>query len=158
MSRPAKPKTTPHELSNAEIDEHLSRYGKGKVASTRSKDEVTYHDCRGKMTVVNMEDSDKGQGTHWCLLYDCRPDVCIWFDSMGAPPPKKVLRFMKATGKTIEYNPDQLQMLGSIVCGYWCEYIAKLLHSTGYSLQEIVDELKKYTPAVLDAALMKKRV
>lgn len=51
-----------HELTNVEIDAHLRPMGRF-VAPTRSKDEVDAS-CRGKATVVNMEDSDKGGGTH----------------------------------------------------------------------------------------------
>jgi hypothetical protein len=142
-----------HELTNVELDQHLKRYGK-YAATTRSKDQVNA-DCRGKITVVNMQNSNEGSGTHWCLLYDVRPHEVIWFDSMGAAPPRKVLSFMKSTGKTIRYNPDQLQALGSVVCGYWCEVVAGLLWN-GYSLREIIDEYKKQSPSVNDRQIMKK--
>lgn len=51
-----------HELTNDEIDRHL-RYMGDHLAATRSKDQVDAS-CKGKATVVNMEDSNKGNGTH----------------------------------------------------------------------------------------------
>lgn len=91
----------------------------------------------------------------WCLLYDVRPKEVIWFDSMGAAPPDKVLRFMRSTGKEVVYNPYQLQQLGSIVCGYWCETIAKLLWN-GYSMREITNEFRKHSAADNDRRIGKK--
>lgn len=93
--------------------------------------------------------------TKWCLLYDVNPDATIWFDSMGAAPPTKVMRFVRSTGKPLQYNPNQLQQMGSIVCGYWCEAIAKLLWN-GYTLEQILNEFKKHSPAQNDSTIKKK--
>jgi hypothetical protein len=100
------------ELSNVDID----RYFKGdpNYSPAISKNQISTN-LDGKFTVVNMQDSDKGGGTHWVLLYDVRPDEVIWFDSMGQVPPRKAAAFMKQTGKTRIYNPLELQAMGSVV-------------------------------------------
>lgn len=111
-----------HELTNVEIDKYYRNdtgYG-----GCMSKDQLDATEAAGHFTILNMQDSNAGNGTHWVLLDDTNPHLLVYFDSMGAPPPKKVSAFVRkrvdATGKSFVYNPVQLQQMGSSVCGYWC--------------------------------------
>ena len=103
----------------------------------------------GKFCVVNMEDSDKGHGTHWVLLYDVRPSEVIYFDSMGQVPPTQIKAFMKRTGKKQVINKLELQALGSVVCGYWCEMVADLLNK-GESMSAIQHHFSDTSPQYND--------
>ena len=131
-----------HELSNTDLDRYFASDPHYHPAI--SKNELSSSSI-GKFTIVNMQDSNKGQGTHWVLLYDVRPDEVVYFDSMGSVPPRKVAAFMKKTGKEILYNPLQLQAMGSIVCGYWVEMIADLLNE-GESMEQIYDHFSTSSP------------
>lgn len=75
---------------------------------------------------VNL-DSSTGPGTHWVLLYNCRPHDVLYFDSYGEPPPQEVVRAMITSGKTRWYNSTRLQSLGSEQCGWWVRFVAEEL-------------------------------
>lgn len=139
------------ELSNQDLDAYFA--GNRDYHSCISKNQID-QSLNGKFCVVNMQDSGAGQGTHWTLLYDVRPDECIYFDSMGQVPPKKVKDFMRKTKKYVIYNPLQLQALGSIVCGYWCEMIADLLNK-GESMQQIIAHFSSSSPKHNDQLIKK---
>jgi hypothetical protein len=132
-----------HELSNDDLDRYFESNPHYHPAI--SKNELS-NSSRGKFTILNMQDSNKGHGTHWVLLYDVRPDEVIYFDSMGSVPPKKIASFLKSTGKEILCNPLQLQAMGSIVCGYWTEMIADLLNR-GESLEQIYHHFSLSSPS-----------
>lgn len=67
--------------------------------------------------IINMEDHDKGNGTHWVALNYGR-EFTEYFDSFGFPPPKEVLR---AVGDTnLIRNRKQIQDFNSSACGWYC--------------------------------------
>lgn len=117
-------------MSSTQIDHVFAR--NPHYAGCVSKDELSTAAQLGeRFTVVNMQDSDKGQGTHWVLLYNCRPREVIYFDSMGEVPPKSVARIMKQTKKKTFISPYQLQSMGSVTCGYFCVVMAQALEGGG---------------------------
>lgn len=76
--------------------------------------------------IINMEDADKGVGTHW-VAFIIRPNGrCWYFDSFGLPPRESVKEFLKPC-KTV-YNMKQIQNINSSICGYYC--IGFLLYMT----------------------------
>jgi len=123
----------PTELSNFEIDSILARdpfYG-GCV----SKDQLP-HPIRNVYFIVNMDDHNL-PGTQWVLLYNVAPSQVVYFDSYGEVPPTQIASYMKRTQKKAVYNNRQLQEFGSIWCGYYCIFVAKMLEQ-GYSFPDIL--------------------
>ena len=87
-----------------------------------SKDQLPQELIRTKFYIVNMQDHDEGEGTHWVVFYYNKPLTSIYFDSFGFPPPEDVEEVMK-------YNNDEdIQDLESTACGYFCIAFIKFLH------------------------------
>jgi hypothetical protein len=67
--------------------------------------------------IVNMEDSDVGNGTHWVILRIFPTKEVIYFDSFGLSPPKQIIDFV---GKKIATSTRQIQDINATTCGYFC--------------------------------------
>jgi len=80
---------------------------------------------RIQFAVLNLEDSTKGNGTHWvCLINIPAQKYCYYFDSFGFPPPDNVTQVIKRDlNKNILYNALQIQNIDSSLCGYYCLYL-----------------------------------
>lgn len=107
------------ELSNFDMDRIFK--GNKHYGGTFSKDVLPK--LQNKFYIINLDNND-GDGTHWCLVYNCRPKQCLYFDSFGQPSPENVLKRMKQIGKHIYYNDMQIQNINSSNCGYYCVYVA----------------------------------
>jgi len=79
---------------------------------------------RTKFYIVNMQDHDEGEGTHWVVFYYNKPLTSIYFDSFGFPPPEDVEEVIKE----YIYNDEDIQDLESTACGYFCIAFIKFLH------------------------------
>lgn len=125
-------------LSNYQLDA-LEKYFHGRKTwgGVVTRDKVPKTIASGKFYIVNLDDS-KGTGTHWTLLFNCRPNECVYFDSYGMPPPESVVTAMTNTRKkTQTYNNVDVQELGTETCGWWCIYMAEEMLS-GKSLLQAV--------------------
>lgn len=101
-----------------------------KYYGTISKDELpTVNKFGDRYAIVNMENHNVGNGTHWVLLYNCDPKSVYYFDSEGQVPPTSILKFMRATGKQMHNNPYRIQKLDTNTCGYYCVFMASGLRS-----------------------------
>lgn len=78
--------------------------------------------------IVNLQDSDKGSGTHWTAFYieDCgkrggRTGRCpaVYFDSFGVIPPLSVQRFLR---RNYMFSEKHIQNVRSEICGYYVIY------------------------------------
>ena len=79
---------------------------------------------RTKFYIVNMQDHDEGEGTHWVVFYYNKPLTSIYFDSFGFPPPEDVEEVIKE----YIYNDEDIQDLESTACGSFCIAFIKFLH------------------------------
>lgn len=111
------------ELSNFDLDRIFK--GSKYYGMTCCKDVLPK--LEQKFYIINLADDKDANGTHWTMVFNVRPDVCIYFDSFAQPPPQHVLKRMKQTGKPMFYNDLQIQNLDSIMCGYYVCYIIKEL-------------------------------
>ena len=69
--------------------------------------------------IINLEDSDKGMGSHWVAL-KCFKKTCVYFDSYGIAPPREVISFCNK--KKLIYSCDQIQGIKDTSCGFYCVY------------------------------------
>lgn len=102
--------------------------------------------------VVNMENSNKGGGTHWILVSLLDPKHGIYFDSYATPPPRDILAFMKRYRSVNYMNEEQIQDIMSLSCGWYCLYIAdQLTGGRKYLdiLSDFTEDLKGYNESVL---------
>lgn len=71
--------------------------------------------------IINLQDHDEGNGTHWTALVLLK-DHAIYYDSFGIVPPKDIRKFVRRYSKNmpILYSTDQVQPLKSVLCGWYC--------------------------------------
>jgi hypothetical protein len=112
-------------ISNVQIDKYYS--GNRLYGGCYSKDLLSRKRPNGKFYVINMQDHNAGDGTHWVMIYDCNPKETIYFDSYGVSPPPVVLRFMRRGGKRMYFSDAQYQTLESSQCGLYCIYVINRL-------------------------------
>jgi hypothetical protein len=67
--------------------------------------------------IINLENSDVGNGTHWVILRIFPSKEVIYFDSFGLSPPKQITDFV---GKKIASSTRQIQDIDATTCGYYC--------------------------------------
>jgi hypothetical protein len=127
-------------LSDLEINEHfkndklyLGTYAKDKLPMVLAK--VKRGSC-----IINMGDAATG-GTHWVAILMSRTHS-VYFDSFGAPPPQRVLAFMKKRGVKSFYSDRQLQDLKASSCGWYCVMMIEQCVLKG---KDILDILPRFT-------------
>jgi hypothetical protein len=80
-----------NELSNFDIINLIKDY---KIdycfGGIYSKDLLPKDLKRSKFYIVNMQDHDEGNGTHWVVFYYNNPLTSIYFDSFGFVAPIQV--------------------------------------------------------------------
>lgn len=74
--------------------------------------------------VINMEDDDAGDGSHWVGLR-VEPKIAYYFDSFGVNPPRDVTRFVR---RPLAWAEKQIQHLESPNCGFYTLFFLKCLH------------------------------
>ena len=101
-------------MSSEDIIQFLNHRG-CHINGVYSKDKLPTHLNRG-WYVVNLQDHDAGNGTHWTCLNNLGNDI-LYFDSLGFYPPLDVCG--KAKGD-IHFSHKQIQDINSTACGYFC--------------------------------------
>lgn len=83
-------------------------------------------------------DNSNGPGSHFVGYYNKSTETCVYyFDSYGTLPPKNIEKYLKSSGKQIQYNSTQYQKIDSILCGYYCYYVINEL-SKGKSFYDVL--------------------
>lgn len=96
--------------------EHICKMLKLPLVGVYSKDTLPDR-CYIGSYIINMEDSDVGNGTHWVLLKIFPTKEVIYFDSFGLSVPPLIKDFVK--GK-IATSTRQIQHIDATTCGYYC--------------------------------------
>ena len=115
-----------NELSNFDIINLIKDY---KIdycfGGIYSKDLLPQDLKRTKFYIVNMQDHDEGNGTHWVVFYYNNPLTSIYFDSFGFVAPLQVENRIKP----YIFNDAEVQDYNSSACGYFCIAFLKFLHN-----------------------------
>ena len=78
--------------------------------------------------ITNLESSKDGNGTHWMALRIEDFD-CVYFDSYGYLPPKKIITFCKRIHNSqLAYNTKEIQNLSTVTCGFYALAFLLFLH------------------------------
>jgi hypothetical protein len=99
-------------LSNEDIFKILNKHNL-PIVGIYSKDELP-KDLKNGWYIINLEDHDKGSGTHWTCFK--KGVINLYFDSFGFIFPEEV----KERLTNITYNHKEIQNINSIMCGYFC--------------------------------------
>jgi len=137
-----------YSLTNFDLEKMMK--GVKEFRGVFMRDTLPLHINKHEATIVNL-DSDKNDGTHWTMLYNRPIDTknVYYFDSYGAPPPNEVEKYLRTSGKKIQYNSSQLQNILSTMCGYFCCYMGKEL-SKGKSFYDVLYEMSQIDPSKND--------
>ena len=115
-----------NELSNFDIINLIKDY---KIdycfGGIYSKDLLPRPLRRTTFYIVNMQDHDEGNGTHWVVFYYNNPLTSIYFDSFGFVAPLQVENRITP----YIFNDAEVQDYNSSACGYFCIAFIKFLHN-----------------------------
>jgi hypothetical protein len=64
--------------------------------------------------IINLQDSDKGSGTHWTAIYKINDGFSFYYDSFGFPAPENI----EDTLHKYEYNKNKFKILTLQVAGF----------------------------------------
>ena len=115
-----------NELSNFDIINLIKDYKLDYCfGGIYSKDLLPRPLRRTKFYIVNMQDHDEGNGTHWVVFYYNNPLTSIYFDSFGFVAPTDVENRITP----YIFNDADVQDYNSSACGYFCIAFIKFLHN-----------------------------
>jgi len=104
-------------ITNFDIEE-IANSLRLPIIGVFSKDKLPQRRMVGSY-YVNMEDHDKGSGTHWVFIRIFSSGVAIYFDSFGISPPEQVRDFLKPFSP-FAFSNRQIQDIKSENCGRFC--------------------------------------
>ena len=82
-------------------------------------------------TILNMQSSLQGFGTHWIIVYHCK-DYTLYNDAFGLISPTEI---EDKINKSYYYNKKDIQNIGSSSCGFFCVSFAKYIHNKKNKLE-----------------------
>ena len=109
-------------LSNFDIDKILKNY-KINYNGIYAKNELPNKLPNG-FYVINMQSSDKGNGTHWVSLFKINDGYSQYMDSFGFVPPLEIENKLHK----YDYNDRDIQDINSSSCGYYCIAFIKFMN------------------------------
>lgn len=129
------------------------------IVGVFSKDELIngYHKPRQIGSYyINMQDHDKGHGTHWVFAKIFETGHGLYFDSFGFSPPINVQQFLKPCSPYAVNNRD-IQDYYSENCGRFCLVCDALVKEyNDYSnFLELWSDDKKRNDKILNELLKK---
>jgi hypothetical protein len=104
-------------ITNFDIEE-IAKSLKLPIVGVFSKDKLPQKRFIGSY-YINMEDSDKGNGTHWVFARIFDFGKAIYFDSYGVNPPEPVRDFLKPFAP-FGFSNRHIQDINSENCGRFC--------------------------------------
>ena len=112
-------------LSNLEIIDIIKNRNLEKhFGGVYSKDQLPNELIKGKFYIVNLQDHDEGNGSHWVAFYYNYPSTSIYFDSYGFIAPRDVQKRITP----YIFNDKDIQDFNSSAGGFYCIAFIKFLH------------------------------
>ena len=112
-------------LSNLEIIDIIKNRNLEKhFGGVYSKDQLPNELIKDKFYIVNLQDHDEGNGSHWVSFYYNYPSTSIYFDSYGFIAPRDVQKRITP----YIFNDKDIQDFNSSACGFYCIAFIKFLH------------------------------
>jgi hypothetical protein len=111
-------------LSSLDLEQLVKQYKINNFNGIFSKD-LLPDILREGWYIINLQDHDKGNGTHWAIFKITNDKVNIYFDSFNFVAPHSVSEKIKP----YIYNDKQIQDVDSSACGWYCiacmDYVEK---------------------------------
>jgi len=120
-------------LSNHDIEDMLK--DSPSFTGCKMKDQYKGKPGRNKSGIVNLHSTGQ-PGSHWVMWYNL-PDKCVYIDSYGLAPPKKLESYLRKGNKELLYNDKQFQHDTTASCGLFCCYLIKEMDD-GVDIQDLL--------------------
>ena len=104
-------------LSNFDLEDIADKM-KLDLIGVFSKDVLPSERVAGSY-IINLQDQNDGNGTHWTAFKIFDNGKCCYFDSFGMPMPPDVNKFLMKF-KPVATNNRTIQDVKSDKCGYFC--------------------------------------
>ena len=131
---------TNNELSNFDIIKIIEDMKLSHIfGGVYSKNEIPTLE-RNKFYIINLQDSDAGNGSHWTVFFYHKPLKSIYYDSFGFVAPIPVQEKIKP----YIYNDKEIQNYKSSACGYYCIAFIKFLHNKNDKEKSFLTFLKLF--------------
>ena len=131
---------TNNELSNFDIIKIIEDMKLSHIfGGVYSKNEIPTLE-RNKFYIINLQDSDAGNGSHWTVFFYHKPLKSIYYDSFGFVAPIPVQEKIKP----YIYNNQDTQNYKSSACGYYCIAFIKFLHNKNDKEKSFLTFLKLF--------------
>ena len=102
-------------LSSKDLEQLIRQYGINNFNGIFSKDLLPDKLMQG-WYIINLENHDEGNGTHWTTFKITNDKVNIYFDSYNFVAPTMVSELIAP----YVYNDKQIQDILSSACGWYC--------------------------------------
>ena len=130
-------------LSNVDILHILDSYGIA-INGVVSKDELPTKLNQG-WYIINLQNHNAGDGTHWTCFKNCQNGESIYFDSFGFDAPAHLHNCL---GK-YNFNKCEIQNIDSSACGWFCialiKYCNKQTQSNSILMNRFTSQFSKNT-------------
>ncbi len=104
-------------LTNFELEDIAEKNGLDLIG-VFSKDQMPNERVVGSY-IINLQDYNDGNGTHWVCFKLFDNGKCCYFDSFGMPMPREINSWLMKF-KPIATNNRHIQDIKSSKCGYFC--------------------------------------
>lgn len=130
--------------SNFQLLEFAQKKHLGKI-SILCKDELSKVKLRPNLNfIINMSDSNIGQGSHWVGLFISHNLQPFYFDSYGAVPPKEIIKYLKQLKRKIAYSQFAIQDLKSDRCGIFSLAFLLYMNKRHKSQESYTDTFERF--------------
>ena len=92
--------------------------------------------------IINLQDHDAGNGTHWTAMNISFDKRVTYFDSFGLRPPEEVKEFVGQY--PIMSNNRHIQDMDSSLCGFYCLLFLKTIQKTKNDAKRFDDFLNMF--------------
>ena len=110
--------------SNTELIDIIKKENIKNFNGVYPKDKI-YKPLKDGFYIINLQDSDKGSGTHWTVIYKINDGFSFYYDSFGFPAPENIEEILHK----YEYNKKQIQDIDSTSCGFYCVAFIKFMYN-----------------------------
>ena len=120
-------------LTDLDLCKLIDQYGIKNFNGVFSKDQIPKQLKEGYY-IINLQNHDSGNGTHWTCFLVTNNGLNIYFDSFNSVAPENI----DLAIRPYVYNDRQIQDLTSSACGWYC--IAAIRYIATHSIPNIVSE------------------
>jgi hypothetical protein len=107
------------------------------------RDKLTKETLKPGLTIINIQSSQNGSGTHWtAFYYNKRANDILYFDPYGMPPVQDLVDIMPCD---LYYSDRQIQDYSSTYCGLFCLAFLQAMSQKGSMVDNYNRFLSKFT-------------